>query len=95
MCVKAIEFQTLSTHDRGKMYIDPGSKKFVTLFVIVILGTIGFFVASIFIDFKGDTIQKINFEKSNFHFDIKKQKSDKSYVIQVFRGELKNYLIAS
>lgn len=71
------------------MFIDPGSKAFITLFVVVILGTIAFFVTTIFVDFRGDVkLQTITFEKSKFHIDIKKLKSDKSYVIQVFNGEL-------
>lgn len=70
------------------MYIDPGSKGFLTLFVVVILGTIAFFVTTIFVDFRGDVnLRTISFEKSKFHIDVKQLKSDKSYVIQLFDGE--------
>lgn len=72
------------------MFIDPGSKAFITLFVIVILGTIAFFVTTIFVDFRGDVnLQTVNFENSKFRIDVKKFKSDKSYVIQVFNGKWK------
>ena len=70
------------------MYIDPASKCFITLFFVVILGTIGFFISAIFVDFRGESnIQEIKFDKSNFLIGIKQLKHDKSYVIQVFRGE--------
>lgn len=82
--------QKSSERESVKMYVDPGGKGFIALFLIVILGTIGFFITTIFVDFRGDVdLQTIKFENSNFHIDIKKLKSDKSYVIQVFNGELK------
>lgn len=70
------------------MHIDPANKCFLTVFILVIFGTIGFFVSSIFLDFSGDVIvQEIKFENSKFHFDIKRLKDDKRYVIQVFSGK--------
>lgn len=86
--------QSTAEDEINKMYIDPGSKKFVLLFFVVILGTIGFFVTTIFVDFRGDIkVETINFENSNFHLEIKQFKSDKSYVIQVFSGKLINVVI--
>ena len=69
------------------MRIDPASKGFLTVFITVIVGTIAFFIASIFLDFTGDlVVQEIKFKNSNFHIDVKRIKSDKRYVIQVFNG---------
>lgn len=73
------------------MQIDPASKGFLTVFITVIVATIAFFIASIFLDFTGDlVVQEIKFENSNFHIDIKRFKSDKRYVIQVFNGSYQN-----
>ncbi|KAG5672943.1 hypothetical protein PVAND_003030 [Polypedilum vanderplanki] len=70
------------------MYIDPANKLFLSAFFVIILGTIGFFIASIFLDFKGDEdIQTVNFKNSDFHVNIKRLKSDKSYVLQVHRDK--------
>ncbi|XP_070507787.1 myogenesis-regulating glycosidase-like [Chironomus tepperi] len=70
------------------MQIDPASKGFLTVFITVIVGTIAFFIASIFLDFSSDlVVQEIKFENSAFHVDIKRFKSDKRYVIQVFNDK--------
>jgi mannitol-specific phosphotransferase system IIBC component len=83
--------------------IDPKNKIFLTIFAIIIIGTIGFFIASIFIknddDDQNDTILKIKFQKrSKFSISLKEEegkasKSDDNngtrYVIEVYNGTLK------
>lgn len=72
---------------RLTMYIDPSNKGFLALFITVIIATIGFFIASIFLDFSGDVdLQKIEFKNSNFNVDIMRLKSDKQYVLKVSKG---------
>lgn len=71
------------------MKIDPGGKIFVTVFTIVLVGVIGFFIASIFISGSDDLdVKTIYFSRSKFHFSIKKLKSDKQYVVEVYNGRL-------
>jgi hypothetical protein len=71
------------------MYIDPANKAFLAVFFIVIFGTVGFFIASIFLDFSGDEdVQTVDFENSDFHVNIKRLKSDGRYVVQVFGGRM-------
>lgn len=70
------------------MKIDPGNKCFIAIFAIVVLCVIGFFVASIFIDISGDLeLKKIEFERSKFWINVKQQKSDKRYVVEVHNGK--------
>lgn len=70
-----------------KTIIDPGSKWFITLFSVVVLGTIGFLIASIFLNFDGDDeLKTIKFGRSNFSIKINQQKSDKRYVLEVYNG---------
>lgn len=69
------------------MRIDPGNKWFITFFCVVIVGVVGFFFASIFIDFAGDVeIKKIEFGKSKFWINVKQLKSDKRCVLEVYNG---------
>lgn len=71
------------------MMIDPGNKCFIAVFAAVMLGTIGFFIASIFIDVGSDLVlQNIQFERSKFSMSITQLKADKSFAVQVFNGEL-------
>jgi hypothetical protein len=71
------------------MRIDPGNKCFLAVFATVILGVIGFLIASIFIDFSGDVeVKKIEFERSKFWINIKKLKEDKQYVLEVYNGNI-------
>jgi hypothetical protein len=71
------------------MIIDPGNKCFIGVFATVVLATIGFLIASIFIDVGGDLVlQKIEFQRSPFSMSITQLKADKSYAVQVFNGEL-------
>lgn len=69
------------------MRIDPGNKCFIIVFALVVLAVIGFLIASIFIDVSGDVeLTKIEFAKSKFWINVKQQKSDKRYVVEVFNG---------
>lgn len=72
------------------MRIDPGNKFFITIFSVVVLGVIGFLIASIFINFGDDVeVQTIKFGKSNFAIKVIQLKSDKkSYVAQVYNGKI-------
>lgn len=68
------------------MRIDPGSKWFVTLFAVVVLGVIGFLIASIFIKFDdNDDLVRFDFKQSKFSISVRQQK-DKSYVVEVYNG---------
>lgn len=70
------------------MRIDPGNKIFITIFTIVILGVIGFFIATIFIDVSKDVeLKTMKFQHSNFKIEVKQLKKDKSFVAQVYNGE--------
>lgn len=70
------------------MRIDPGNKCFIAIFAVVVLGVIGFFIASIFIDVSGDKeLKRIDFERSKFWVKVKQQKSDKRYVVEVYNGK--------
>jgi hypothetical protein len=69
------------------MRIDPGNKCFIAAFSLVVFGVLGFLIASIFIDFTGDIeLKRIEFERSNFWINVKQQKSDKNYVLEVYNG---------
>lgn len=69
------------------MKFDPANKCFVGVFAVVILGVIGFLIASIFIDISGDVeVKKISFERSNFWISVKQLKEDKQYVLEVYNG---------
>ena len=70
------------------MKFDPGNKYFIGTFAVFVLGVIGFLIASIFIDFGGDSeLKKIEFSKSKFSITLWHLKDDKSYVARVFNGE--------
>lgn len=71
------------------MRIDPGNKCFIGIFAIVVLGVIGFLIASIFINaVSGDVeLKKIEFGRSNFSISVKQLKSDKRYVLEVYDGK--------
>lgn len=69
------------------MAIDPGNKCFVGIFSVLILGVIGFFISSIFIDASKDLeVQKIEFGQSKFWISVKRLKADKRYVLEVYNG---------
>lgn len=75
------------------MRIDPGNKCFIIVFTLVVVAVIGFLIASIFIDVSGDVdMDKIEFGKSKFWINVKQQKSDKRYVVEVFNGNNLSYL---
>lgn len=70
------------------MRIDPGNKWFIAIFSILVLGCIGFFIASIFLDFSGDVeVKKFEFENSKFRIKLRQLKSDKRCVIEVYNGK--------
>jgi hypothetical protein len=74
------------------MKFDPGNKYFIATFAVIVLGVIGFLIASIFInvssdDENGNVLKKIKFERSKFSMNIAQLDSDKSYVVQVFNGK--------
>jgi hypothetical protein len=70
------------------MKFDPGNKYFIATFAVIVLGVIGFLIASIFIDVSGDVVlKKIGFKRSSFLVKVAQLKSDKSYVVQVYNGE--------
>lgn len=69
------------------MRIDPGNKLFIVVFAVIVLGVIGFFIATIFIDVSKDVeLKTIEFGQSKFRVEIKQLKSDKSFIAQVFNG---------
>lgn len=69
------------------MKIDPGNKIFISIFTVIVLGVIGFLIASIFISSDSDeTIKTIAFSRSKFSATIKRLKDDKQYVIGVYNG---------
>lgn len=70
------------------MRIDPGNKIFIAIFSVIVVGVIGFLIASIFIDFGGDVeVKKIEFQRSNFSIVVTQLKKDKKYVVQLFNGK--------
>ena len=70
------------------MKFDPGNRCFIAAFTVVVLGVIGFLIASIFIDFGGDNeLKKMEFSKSKFSITLWHLKDDKSYVARVLNGE--------
>jgi len=75
--------------NRQAMRIDPLNKPFLALLLTVMLGTIAYFITSIFIDTVGDAkiIQHIEFEQSDFNIFIYQHKSDKRYEAQVYSGK--------
>ena len=73
------------------MRIDPMNKCFLTVFIVVVVGAIGFFVATIFLDLGGksddsNVIQKIEFRNSKLFINIQKPYGDKNYHVEVFNG---------
>lgn len=70
------------------MRIDPGNKCFIALFSVLVLGCIGFFIASIFLDFSGDVqLKKIEFKNSKFWISLKQLKGDKGCAVEVYNGK--------
>lgn len=74
------------------MRINSTNPVFVAIFVIVVVGTIGFFIASIFIKPSEEEsndenlIQRISFHRSAFAIDIRRQENDTRYLLQVYNG---------
>lgn len=74
------------------MRIDPMNKCFLAVFIVVIVGVIGFFVSTIFLDIgvksedNSNVIQKIEFKNSKLFINIQKPYGDKNYLVQVFNG---------
>lgn len=76
------------------MKIDPGNKIFVAVLSIVMLGVVGFLIASIFINVSDDVeIKTIHFSRSKFSANIKQLKSDKRYVVEIYIGESTIYML--
>jgi hypothetical protein len=74
------------------MRINATNPVFVAVFAIIVIGTVGFLIASIFIkpgekssDDK-ELIQRISFQRSDFAIDIRRQQNDTQYMLQVFNG---------
>lgn len=67
------------------------NKCFLAVFIVVVVGVIGFFVTTIFLD-TGDksddsnVIQKIVFKNSKLFINIQKPYGDKNYHVEVFNG---------
>lgn len=73
------------------MRIDPMNKCFLTVFIVVVVGVIAFFVTTIFIDIgdksvDSNVIQKIEFKNSKLFINIQKPYGDKNYHVEVFNG---------
>ncbi|CRK94962.1 CLUMA_CG008450, isoform A [Clunio marinus] len=88
--LNTFEITDIAIFARFTMLIDPARKTFLVLFSVLVLGVIGFLIASIFIDFTGDVeiisleTPSVNLSTSNFRISLIKRKSDKEYLLSVY-----------
>ena len=69
------------------MLIDPGSKGFIVIFTLVVVGVLGFFIASIFIDTSKDEELDLSFKNSDFSITVTRL-DDSTSVLNLYRGEI-------